>query len=386
MHTSKLEPARNLAMRRFEWIVTLVAIGVCVSASLCKSADYGGMKSVAIVVDCSRSMGEPVVNDKGIAEGETRMDLALDVVQSTLSSLAEEGKYRVAIWLFGHRLAWETGSSEPGLQEQTAYLEQTLGFNVLSDLLPGDDVELMRPLTRLDRRDLPGIDMKLNSVQAWGEDPLYLALVKALDTFERNSTSQRSIIVVTDGGNHQGYCKFKTEHDRVLDTLEQKAIPIHFLVVPGSNLSRQGETELRLIADNGGGSFRKAIDGNDLVACLDDAIAGRLPGVIATTPAPAMTSVSATGDASRAAPKPQNVQGHVTCLSRAVGNTKVTLEGPGGAQSVTTNANGDFLFKNLAAGSYTVKCKTIIANVIREGSQTFTLDGAELLPVELIIR
>jgi hypothetical protein len=230
--------------------------------------------------------------------------------------------------------------------------------------------------------------MRLNCVQAWGEDPLYLAIVKAVDTFERNSTSRRSIIVVTDGSNHQGMCKFKTDLDRVLDTLEQKAIPVNFLIVPGGELSRQAEAELQQIASKSGGTFRNTDDGNDLVAQLDDAIAGRI-ATVESTAATTMTPVSTSDDATaRVALKPQTVHGRLVCLSRAVPNVKVTLEGPGGTQSATSNANGDFKFDELAPGTYTLKCKTIIANVIREGTVSVTLDGtaSEPVPLELIIR
>ncbi|HEX3869026.1 MAG TPA: hypothetical protein VHV77_01185, partial [Pirellulales bacterium] len=134
-------------MRRLGWMTALVGLGLSLTPSIGQSAEYG-MQSVALVIDCSNSMGEAAAGAPGaLAADESRMDMTLDVVKSTLTRLAEKGDHRVAIWLYGHRLAWNGSADAPDLQEQTNYLEQTLGFNVLSDLLPGDDVELVRPLT-----------------------------------------------------------------------------------------------------------------------------------------------------------------------------------------------------------------------------------------------
>ena len=254
---------------------------------------------VAVILDCSLSMEKeiPVASGTDVVAGlrrdagNTRMDVAKDALKTEFDNLAGTGNYRVALWLFGHRLAWESEGEQPDLMEQTDYLEQSLGFNVLSELLPGDDVELARPMIKLEPESLQPVYMKLNVVKPWGADSALLVARAGTRQLrpaigERRSTDRRG----HRGANHQGLSKFLTTKAQVLEALERRPIAIHIIRMGDEELSRQAEAELRQIATQSKGSYQKAATGDEFAKAL--AAAFDEPAEAEPAAAPTTTAVS----------------------------------------------------------------------------------------------
>src|ERR1043166_8391503 len=79
--------------------------------------------TVSFVLDCSKQMGlalkpDDKLHNVALSSGDSRLDAARDELKKTLDRLATDGNRRVALWFFGHRLAWEGDPNAPNLQEQ----------------------------------------------------------------------------------------------------------------------------------------------------------------------------------------------------------------------------------------------------------------------------
>jgi hypothetical protein len=331
---------------------------------------------VAVILDCSHSMATEMATDArtdvvaalGRRASGSRMDVAKDVLKTQFDELASSGSSRVALWLFGHRLAWETDVQEPNLLEQTEYLEQSLGFNILSELLPGDDVELARPMIKLEPESLQPLYMKLGVVKPWGEEPLYLALVRSLDNFGRQvASADRRIIVITDGANQQGLSKFLTTKAQVLEAVDRRPVAVHIIRLGDEEISRQSEAELKQIATHSHGSYARALTANELTEKLAEAL-DEAADPKETTPSP--TSTVSTGAPEKPeAPKFQTVEGTVSLYKRTVRGAKVVLEADGDQRQTFTDGDGKYEFKSVPEGSYTLRCEATVKNIIRDRSQ-----------------
>lgn len=368
-------------MRKHAWApLLLAAVGLMTSASVAEAADAA--PCVAILLDCSKSMATEmgadartdVVAGLGRRAGTSRMDVAQDALKAQLEELAGSGRYRVAVWLFGHRLAWEPDVIEPNLLEQTTYLEQSLGFSVLADLLPGDDVELVRPMIKLEPQSLQPLYMKLAVVKPWGEDPLYLALVRALDNFGRQvPAADRRIVVITDGGNRQGLSKFLTGKAQVLEAIDRRPVAVHIVRLGDEDIGRQAEAELKQIASQSQGSYAHALTANELTEKLAVAFDASSPRQeSAPTAGAASPGVAVSTGGAPAQPEPpkfQTVEGTVKLYKRTVRGAKVVLETDGDQRQTFTDANGRYEFKSVPVGSYMLRCEATVKNIIRDRSQ-----------------
>lgn len=373
-------------------VVALLLAGLGLSGVRTASA-ADASPCVAVILDCSLSMekdipvatGTDVVAGLRRDAGNTRMDVAKDALKTQLDNLAGSGNYRVALWLFGHRLAWEGEGERPDLKEQTDYLEQSLGFNVLSELLPGDDVELARPMIKLEPESLQTVYMKLNVVKPWGEDPLYLSLVRALDNFGRQSAGgDRRIVVITDGANHQGLSKFATNKAQVIEALERRPVTIHIIRLGEDEISRQSEAELRQIATQSKGSYKKATSSDEFAKVL--AAAFEEAAVTEPEATPMTTAVSTGGTpAQPAAPKFQNIEGTVKLYNRTVRGAKLILEAAGDQRQVFSDSDGNYLFKNVPAGDYNLRCVATVKNIIRDQTQPVRVQPVDKEPLNVPI-
>ncbi|MEX2560753.1 MAG: hypothetical protein WD403_12605 [Pirellulales bacterium] len=383
-----------------QWPTAMI---LCLALAVCRET-AAAQRSVVFILDCSANMAGTMASGGGQedeqgrevqrADDSTRMEAAKDVLKTALTTLASEGDRRVAVWLFGHRLAWDQ-SDDPQLIEQTRYLDESQGFQVLESLLPGDDVELMRPLDEFLPRDLEQAFALLDAVEPWGESPLYLAMVRALDNLQRRaSRADTTLVVITDGRNKQWIGQHKTGKNNVLDAIERRPVAVHVIAV-GQKSSLQSEAELRSITSASGGLFTRAVTAGALADVLDGVLSGRAQGELqaqALTQAGdelaalqagvgggAMRSLmrdAAPGASAPAALNELTLKGQVTYYRRPVRRMRVILEGSG-LPAAITDADGQYEIDNVVPGSYTLKCEGVYKNIIREHQQAITIDPAE---------
>jgi hypothetical protein len=358
-----------------------------------------GTQAVTFILDCSASMsakmqsGENVVRTSA-GRGETRLDVAREALREALDKLSVDGDHRVGLLLFGHRLAWEQGVTEPDLMEQTEYLEQSLGFDVLKDLVPGDDVEIVRHVSAFEPRDLGQLDARLNALKPWGEEPLYLALARAIETFERPGQSERRIIVITDGGNNHGMAKQPTSKDRVTEAIDRRPVPVYIFRLGDEDIGRQAEAELGLIARRSGGDYLKAADAEELRRHINSALAVRAtrPARLersTTAAATAQASDEATSELVKSAvatikssvpvaeePKLSRLQGSVSYYGMPAKKAKLVLEGEASQIVLRTDNQGNFSVEDVEPGMYTLSTEAVVKNTFRYASRKLKIDGA----------
>ncbi len=365
-------------------ILTAAVWGMVMAASAV--AAPRSPQAVTLVLDCSRSMERGLAAaDRGpdaVADEElSRFEAARESLFESLDKLAVDGDRRVGLVFFGHRLGWEPEVSEPDLIDNSAYLEQTLGFEVLGTLVPGDDVELVRHLARFEPKDLAKLEPRIKAIKPWGEDPLFLALTRTIDTFERPGQSDdRRIVVLTDGNNFQGeLTKSRATKDQVLEALERKQVPVYIIRIGDEKLDRQTESELKQIAKKSGGEYARALTAADLKKQLKTALEP------STAPVEEEThQISTTDDAAKAAstpakldaPKFAKLHGTVTMFGRPIRKAKVTLEGADARNRVTTDDEGNFNLGDVPAGTYTLRTEVVVKNITRRGEKRLTIDPA----------
>jgi hypothetical protein len=367
-----------------------------------------GTQAVTFILDCSASMSKTMPGKEGPLRtasdrGPTRLDVAKEILRETFDGLSSDGDHRVGLVLYGHRLTWQQDVSEPDLMEQTRYLEQTLGFDVLKDLLPGDDVEIARPLGLFEPRDLAMIETRLNALMPWGEEPLYLALQQAIVTFDRPGQSERRIIVITDGGNSQGMAKHKATKEEVIESLDRRPVPVFIFRVGDDDIGRQAESELSQIARRSGGEYQTARDGDELAKHIRATLATHASRPEKTpakaTSASTTTSIDTGAMASsgganvsaeiaeaiatlkgtatpKAEPKLARLQGAVSYYGVLAKRAKVVLEGEATQLVVRTDSQGNFSIEDVEPGVYTLSTEAIVKNTFRYASRKLKVDNS----------
>jgi hypothetical protein len=372
-----------------------------VTSSAARAGD--GTRAVSFVLDCSASMSAKMATGDRVVQtssgDETRLDVAREAIREALDKLSVDGDQRMGLILFGHRLAWEQGTTSPDLMEQTEYLEATLGFEVLKELLPGDDVEIARHVSRFEPRDLAQLETRLNALRPWGEDPLYLALQRAIDTFDKSTQSERRLIVITDGGNNQGMAKHKTTREQVLESLDRRPVPVYIFRLGDDEIGRQEESELTQFARRSGGEYLKAADGAELRKHIESALAvrasrGRKPDPHAAATATAtdggatdpdattndlIKSAVATIKSSVPESEPSKLsklQGSVSYYGLPAKRAKLVLEGEASQVVLRTDAQGNFSVEDVEPGVYTLSTEAIVKNTFRYASRKLKIDGS----------
>lgn len=369
------------------------------------SADESATSTLTFILDCSAHMSEPANEGAvaGTAKGAVTMryDVAREALVAMLNQLAEEGNHEASVILFGHRLAWD-GSDEPQLMEQTAYLEQTLGFGALAGLMPGDDVEVIRPMGPFGVAEMATVTERLNVAHPWGESPLYFALVKALDGFSgRRNSPHSGIVVLTDGRNKQWLARNRWGTDNLSKLIESSPVPIHIVsygVAPTG--SGTAETELRELVALSGGTFKTAERSDVLVAQLKtDFITSNRPtapaspageqlataaGGPAIAGAPAGTASADVAPVSTAAQR-NTLQGRVMMYKNPVRNASVMLAGAD-VPSVQTDREGHFTMRGVAPGQYTLEIDATYKNITYHTQQAVTVEPAPNLGPTVEIR
>lgn len=362
-------------------LAALLAIGLLsgVTPAAEKRAPRG---AVAIVLDCSLAMNEPAVPSAGVQEasdaGErTRMDAAQLHLRKMLRDLAADGGYDVGLWLYGHRLAWEPNTRQPDLLSQDTYLEKTVGFGALNGLLPGDDVEKAHPIKRFGATEYETFVSLLDTVKPWGEQPMYLAINKALEALaDQPPLAPKYLIVITSGANYQKLAKNRVSQQRVREELTRTIVPVHFIHVgPEPQVDDSAEADLREIAEQGGGTLVhvRASDGlivEQVLASSRKVVSRPIEQAEeeeASAPDPETAAKIAEAKALfKARPVERTVTGTVIYGGKPVANATVALEGTDVPQ-VKTDRQGRFLLRKVPSGQdYRLKVKGIARNKIRE--------------------
>jgi len=381
---------------RWQIVAGSLAISFALTSHAAQAASDQNTVSVAIVLDCSKSMSEPlpIAKDaKPASDGKraTRLDAAKDVLKKSLIGMAADGDYQVGLWLFGHRLAWEQGP-QPGVVDQTTYLAQTNGFASLKDLLPGDDVERVRSPMTLGADDVDILSFSLSAVQPWGDAPLYLAVTKALDeSAGTKNISHKGLVVITDGGNHQWLPRHEGTTDNVLKAYYRRRMPIHVIAI-GAAADATAVAELTDLGSRSGGTFKQVETSVALAKALDEAlktIAGEEPEAPAESGDKTASVSTDTQTASVIKPasnveavppkKDSQIRGVVSFNGKEVKGATVTVAGAN-LPSVKTDRSGAFTIKDVPPGSYQLLAEGIARNKIRTGSTNVTVGAPPKAP------
>jgi hypothetical protein len=178
---------------------------------------YGQAKqhsSISFIFDCSGSMGLDVRGKEPWKSGlPTRMKTAKAALIDILGQVARARAYRVAVNVYAHRVGWRAAAdlankpryveelSEYGKKQEQRAREQDKPFN----FHPANDVESVLEMGEFGPEENSRVGAMLSEVGPWGETPLYLAIIQALehDFRDEADSTQRHIIVITDGQNDQ---------------------------------------------------------------------------------------------------------------------------------------------------------------------------------------
>lgn len=224
--------------------------------------------SILFVLDCSRSMAEPLQAESADDNAPSRLSLAKSALIEMLDELAKNDANRVGVIFFGHRVAWTR--SDPPQRSQSP----GAGEEVPADLMPSQDVEVVLPLGRFD----PGnVFQRLDKVQAWGQSPLNLALIRAMRAFsDDDADTEKSIVVITDGRDYQ-FTPSRSDIRKppriqqadVLRVARQSDVPVYLLGFGLEAADREAAgTEFKAIADATGGQAVSVDDAGELMRQL----------------------------------------------------------------------------------------------------------------------
>jgi hypothetical protein len=242
--------------------------------------DLPQAQSVAIVFDCSGSMGQR------LADGRTRLDAGRAAVAELLAGMAKSGRWDVSLWLYGHRTKWsrdKDGKYVAGLTPAGTAAKAGAGragqpFTVV----PGDDVEQVLPMQALTPALVERMGMILSPLEPGGETPLYLAISEALITdFDGGRTDLPGhVLVVTDGANDQTGGRYVTAsavEDQLARKNGRRRVPLRIDVVgfgyAATAMDRASRMdEVRNLAIGSGGRFYEAANAESLAKSLRESM------------------------------------------------------------------------------------------------------------------
>jgi hypothetical protein len=242
--------------------------------------DLPQAQSVAIVFDCSGSMGQR------LADGRTRLDAGRAAVAELLAGMATSGRWDVSLWLYGHRTKWsrnKDGKYVAGLTPAGTAAKASAGrAGQPFTMVPGDDVEQVLPMQALTRAVVERISMTLSPLEPGGETPLYLAISEALATdFDGGRTDLPGhVLVVTDGANDQTGGRYVTAsavEDQLARRNGRRRVPLRIDVVGfgyAANARDRGSRmdDVRNLATGSGGRFYEAANAESLAKSLRESM------------------------------------------------------------------------------------------------------------------
>jgi len=242
--------------------------------------DLPQAQSVAIVFDCSGSMGQR------LADGRTRLDAGKAAVAELLAGMATSGRWDVSLWLYGHRTRWsrdKDGKYVAGLTPAGTIAKATAGRGGQPfTLVPGDDVEQVLPMQPLTPALVERMGMTLSPLEPGGETPLYLAISEALITdFDGGRTDRPGhVLVVTDGANDQTGGRSVTVsalEDQLARKNGRRRVPLRVDVIgfgyAANSTDRASRMdEVRNLATGSGGRFYEAANAESLGKSLRESM------------------------------------------------------------------------------------------------------------------
>jgi hypothetical protein len=242
--------------------------------------DLPQAQSVAIVFDCSGSMGQR------LADGRTRLDAGRAAVAELLAGMAKSGRWDVSLWLYGHRTRWSrdkdgkyvAGLTPAGIAAKAGAGRAGEPFNVV----PGDDVEQVLSMQALTPALVERMGMILSPLEPGGETPLYLAISEALATdFDGGRTDLPGhVLVVTDGANDQTGGRYVTAsvvEDQLARKNGRRRVPLRIDVVGfgyAANATDRASRmdDVRNLATSSGGRFYEAANAEALARSLRESM------------------------------------------------------------------------------------------------------------------
>lgn len=229
--------------------------------------------SIIFILDCSNSMTELTdMEGPGGVQRIPRLDAAKIALHDMLSGLAAEGDARVGVIFYGHRVGWNLKKPDQILR-QTDYAKQ-----IPDDLRPSEDVETVLPLGRFDSVVAGGVFDLMKSLKPWGETPLYLSIIQAINQFGSDEPgTEKSIVVITDGVNYQFNSPSPKRRDDVMQAMGDRKIPVD-IVGFGIPAAEQAEAakEFGTLAEQTSGSFTPVSSGTSLVRSLQTLLGPKL--------------------------------------------------------------------------------------------------------------
>lgn len=238
------------------------------------------VRSVAIVFDCSGSMGQLM------SDGRTRLDAGRAAVAQLLNDLLTAGQWDVSLWLYGHRTQWSRDSRGRYSFKLTSLGEEAKARATKEEqpfkLVPGDDVEQVLPMQPLVPSVVAQIESLLAPLTAGGETPLYRAISEAIGTdFDGpHRAIPGHVLVVTDGANDQSGGQIVSAYG-VTEQLARKnlsrPLPLRIDII-GYALEAEAIPralrmgEVRDLAERSGGKFFEAADPTALVRSLRESL------------------------------------------------------------------------------------------------------------------
>lgn len=234
------------------------------------------VRSVAIIFDCSGSMGQRM------SDGRTRLDAGRAAVAQLLNDLLTAGDWDVSLWLYGHRTQWSRDSRGRYSFKLTSLgekaKEQAVKTETPFNLVPGDDVEQVLPMQPLTPGVVTQIETLLAPLEAGGETPLYRAISEAIGTdFDGPHRSiPGHVLAVTDGANDQSGGQIVTSTG-VTDQLARKnlrrPVPIRIDIIGFALEADAMQRAIRMgqardLAVGSGGQFYEAADPTALADSL----------------------------------------------------------------------------------------------------------------------
>ncbi len=219
-----------------------------------------------IILDCSASMAEAVAAE-GIGSTTQLLTAAnspatmgpskatkLDAARVALRQVLDQwrgGSDWIGFSIFGHRVA-----SSPGANNllQVKYLR---AYPFAQNLQAYEDVESILSVGRFGDTEFASVMDRLNHLVPWGQTPLYLAILDALERMRNvDSTIPRDIVVVSDGRNYQ----FNPPAERniplewVIDVAREQSIRIHLIGfgIPEDETWEAAQQYQRLASETGG--------------------------------------------------------------------------------------------------------------------------------------
>ena len=347
--------------RRLMLPLLLLMTGISARSAI---AGDGSAGSVIFILDCSASMGDAEghgspLREASIAAPRARLDAAKDMLHKLVAD-AVRNDYKVGVVLYGHRMMWTDDSDTPGVQEQTEYFARTGSFNSLMNLIPGEDVERIQSLKRMGAPELMSLSQRLEAVQAWGEKPLYLALVHATaEMADQPLGATKSIVVLTSGSNQQRLANRETSMADVQNALDRSRIAVNFINF-GSEDDVAAQSALGLIAKATRGKVTSALEEETELSFASLVLDGAEQEEREVAGVASMVSTAAMPK-----PRDQLLEGVILYYGRPVTRGTIMLE-PSSAGEIEIDAEGRFKFSRVMPGTYKMAVRAIAKNKIRQ--------------------